>query len=399
MSTALHCGQEMAQTIAGSADARLVLASGFQPDYVREVANAHARLGCAVSVIGGDMHAGQPYHPKVTLLNLRGNDRRERNPLRELAKLAAYYLRVYRCVAAFDGETVYDVSIGRPLLRCLMMYPLFRLLGKRIVYTAHNVLPHDADTMTNRIVYWMVYRVLADAIVVHGQAIKERLIAEFNVDAERVHVVAHGTYHPGQTEGTDQRAARERLGIGRHERVLLCFGLQRFYKGTHFVLEALDGYGAANVRVVVRGHAPEPGYRELVERMARAHRGAVAVDVQFGAVPDSEMELLFKACDVVLLPYLEGSQSGIKFMAYAYGRPVLASEVGSLCESVERGVTGETFACGDHAAFRAALERMLAHLDAYSANAIVSYAREHCSFDTAARQVAAVCAGLSKRAA
>jgi len=111
------------------------------------------------------------------------------------------------------------------------------------------------------------------------------------------------------------------------------------------------------------------------------------------------MELLFKACDVVLLPYLEGSQSGIKFMAYAYGRPVLASAVGSLREYIVPGQTGETFACGDPAAFRAALERMLANLASYTPDAIAAYAREHCSFDAAARQVDALCARLARRAA
>ncbi|NUM52747.1 MAG: glycosyltransferase family 4 protein [Candidatus Hydrogenedentes bacterium] len=378
--------------------ARLILASGFQPDYVREVANAHARLGHAVRIIGGDMHEGQEYHPNVALLNLRGSDKRDRNPIREFSKLVAYYAKLIGCVASTKGEILYDVSIGRPLLRCMLMYPLFRLLGKRIVYTAHNVLPHDADTIRYRIIYWIVYRALVDAIVVHGQAIKERLVDEFDVDTDRVHVVAHGTYHPHETQTITKAAAREHLGIAEDERVLLCFGLQRYYKGTHFVIESLGDYHAEKLTLLVRGHAPERSYQDLIERMARTHRGPMRIDAKFGAAPDSEMEFLFKAADVVLLPYLEGSQSGIKFMAYAYGRPVLASGVGSLREYVQPGVTGEVFSCGEHAAFRAVLEQMLANLSAYAPDRIMEYACEHCSFDTAARQVDAVCRAVTKRA-
>ncbi len=381
------------------AQVRLILASGFQPDYVREVANAHARLGCAVYVIGGNMHEGQAYHENVTLLNIRGNDKRERNPIREGLKLAGYYARLLACVANADFDTVYDVSIGRPLLRCLLMYPLFRLLGKRIVYTAHNVLPHDADTIKNRIVYWIVYRILVDAIVVHGQAIKERIIDEFDVDSERVHVVAHGTYHARDNEQVTKKATCEALNIPPNHRVLLCFGLQRFYKGTHFVIEALDNYRAENITLLIRGIAPERSYQELIERMVNAHKGALRIDAQFGIVADEDMEVLFKSADIVLLPYLEGSQSGIKFMAYAYGRPVLASAVGSLQEYIQQGTTGEVFACADHAAFRETIERMLGNLDAYAPERIVSFAQEHCSFDTAAKQVSAICAALSRRAA
>ena len=384
---------------ATGAQIRLILASGFQPDYVREVANAHARLGYSVYVIGGNMHEDQAYHEKVTLLNIRGNDKRNRNPMREAAKLAGYYVRLLGCVANIKCDAVYDVSIGRPLLRCLLMYPLFRLLGKRIVYTAHNVLPHDADTIKNRIVYWTVYRLLADAIVVHGQAIKERIIEEFDVDEERVHVVAHGTYHAHNTDHVTKKSARELLDIPQDHRVLLCFGLQRFYKGTHMVIEALDNYLATNMTLLVRGHAPERSYQELIESMVSTHNGALRIDARFGVVAEKDLEVYFKAADVVLLPYLEGSQSGIKFMAYAYGRPVLASAVGSLQEYIQHGVTGEVFPCADHAGFREAIERMLGSLNAYSPERIVAYANEHCSFDTAARQVDALCNALVRGAA
>lgn len=385
--------------VATGARLRLILASGFQPDYVREVANAHGRLGYAVQVIGGDMHEGQDYHDNVTLLNLRKNDKRERNPLKEAVKLARYYWRLLTCIAYTQCDVVYDVSIGRPLLRCLLMYPLFRILGKRIVYTAHNVLPHDADTVKNRIVYWIVYRLLVDAIVVHGQSIKERIIREFDVDSDHVHVVAHGTYHARNREQMSRTSARGILQVDQRERVLLCFGLQRFYKGTHFVIEALSNYSINNTTLLIRGHAPEKSYQELVERLTAVHRGALKIDAKFGAVSDEDMEILFKASNIVLLPYLEGSQSGIKFMAYAYGRPVLASEVGSLQEFIQLGVTGEVFTCGDHAAFREVLERMLSNPEAYAPEKIVEYAQEHCSFDTAAKQVDALCSTLARGAA
>jgi glycosyltransferase involved in cell wall biosynthesis len=380
----------------GKKQTRLILASGFQPDYVREVANAHARQGALVHVIGGDMHANQPYHPNVMLLNLRGRDTREESFFAEIRKLAAYYRFLLNAVRRSNSSVVYDVSIGRPMLRCLLMYPLFRLMGKRIVYTAHNVLPHDATTIRNRIVYWAIYRALADVILVHGQSLKNRLIAEFGVALDRVHVIPHGTYHPTNSPLIDKAKAKKMLGISQRERVLLCFGLQRHYKGTHFVLEAMNCYDASNLVLVIRGHAPDAAYKEFLAEQVKRHCGGLRINARLKVVTDAEMELVFKAADIVLLPYLDGSQSGIKFMAYAYGRPVLASAVGSLQEHIQPGLTGETFKMSDPVAFRTTLERMLARLADYDAEKITTYAREHCSFDAAAVQVAALCEWFAK---
>lgn len=377
-----------------AAGARLILASGFQPDYVREVANAHARLGCDVELIGGDMHAGQRYEDGVTFHNVRGSDRRDRNHFRELIKLARYYARLLAVVAASPSPVMYDISIGRPFLRCALMYPLFRMLGKRIVYTAHNVLPHDGDNLRNRIVYWTIYRTLVDAIVVHGQALKERLIEEFGVQPDLVYVAPHGTYHPVTTPDMSRAVARAALNIPSEQRVLLAFGLQRHYKGTHFAIDALEAYGFDNLTLLVRGHAPDSSYQRLLEEQARQFSGDTRLDLRFGTVDDFEMELLFNAADIVLLPYLEGSQSGIKFMAYAYGRPVLASDCGSLPEHVVPGVTGEVFRAGDQLSFAQTLDRMLGALDQYSQEAIAAYAHEHCSFDAAAKYVHALCANV-----
>src|SRR6185436_14841474 len=57
-------------------------------------------------------------------------------------------------------------------------------------------------------------------------------------------------------------------------------------------------------------------------------------------IPDEEMELYLKAADVTVLPYTRIFQSGVLFLAYSFGLPVIASDVGSLREDVVEGETG-----------------------------------------------------------
>ncbi|MBX7256427.1 MAG: glycosyltransferase family 4 protein [Candidatus Hydrogenedentes bacterium] len=366
---------------------RIVLGSGFQAHYVREVADAYARLGLPVEVIGGNMHAHLQFAPGVRFCNLRGNDKLEKSPVSEIKKLANYYVRLMRHVRQSKSSGIYDVSIGRPILRCMLMYSAFRLMGKRIVYTAHNVLPHDRDTRLNRIIFWAIYRIFANAIVVHGQSIKDRIVSEFNVDARKVTVIPHGTYHPCDDTTISKHASRERLGLSQSARVVLFFGLQRPYKGTHFAIDALMGASIKNLLILIRGEATNPIYGKELKATIAAASLCLAIDSRLEPIPDSEMELLFKASDIVALPYLEGSQSGIKYMAYAYGRPVLASNVGSLSDGVISGVTGETFECGDAASFLRKLEHMMNNLDLYDEGRIRAMARDEFSFEAAVRKV------------
>ena len=369
---------------------RIVLASGFQPDYVREIANAYARIGKRVHVVGGDMHASLAFEEGVEFLNLRGKDTRETSPVRELLKLATYYGRLLRFVAGSPCPVVYDVSIGRPLLRCLLMYSMFRLLRKRIVYTAHNVLPHDGATFLNRAVYRTIYRVLTDAIIVHGTSLKDRLIAEFQVAPDTVHVISHGTYHPPKDHALTKATARNRLGLPREARVALFFGLQRPYKGTEFALQAFEQSPIPGLIALIRGEAGDRTYRERLLGLIKEVTPRVQTDAKLEAVSEVEMELVFKAADVVVLPYLEGSQSGIKYMAYAYGRPVLASAIGSLGEFIVPGVTGETFAAGDATVFASTLREMFEHMDRYDEERIREIAYTDYSFEAAVCRVDAI---------
>jgi D-inositol-3-phosphate glycosyltransferase len=67
-------------------------------------------------------------------------------------------------------------------------------------------------------------------------------------------------------------------------------------------------------------------------------RGQVILQTRF--IPDEEMELYLKAADVLVLPYNQIFQSGVLFLAYSFGLPVIATDVGSFREEIVEGVTG-----------------------------------------------------------
>jgi glycosyltransferase involved in cell wall biosynthesis len=82
--------------------------------------------------------------------------------------------------------------------------------------------------------------------------------------------------------------------------------------------------------------------------------GQVILKIQF--IPDEEMERYLKAGDVLVLPYKEIFQSGVLFLAYSFGLPVVATDVGSFREEIVEGRTGFLCQPGDPAELAKALE-------------------------------------------
>ena len=74
-------------------------------------------------------------------------------------------------------------------------------------------------------------------------------------------------------------------------------------------------------------------------------------------MPDAETEWYFKAADVLALPYTFIFQSGVMFLAYNFGLPVIASDVGALKDEVVEGVTGFVCAPMDAADLARKIER------------------------------------------
>ena len=69
--------------------------------------------------------------------------------------------------------------------------------------------------------------------------------------------------------------------------------------------------------------------------------GRILLRAEF--IPDDETEVYFKAADVLVLPYRHIYQSGVLFLGYSFGLPVLAADVGSLKDDIVEGKTGFVF--------------------------------------------------------
>jgi D-inositol-3-phosphate glycosyltransferase len=279
----------------------------------------------------------------------------------------------------------------------------FKLLGKRIVFTAHNVNAGKRDGNDNWLNRWSLkiqYR-LMDHIFVHTEKMKEELVAEFHVEKNKVSVIPFGINNTVPNTKLTRAQAKEKLGLRGSDKVMLFFGNILPYKGLEFLIDAFNEVATkcSDYRLIIAGK-PKPAdpYLELIEHKISASSVRASIRTRLEFVPDEDTEVYFKAADVSVLPYVHIFQSGVLFLSYQFGLPVLASDVGTLREDVIEGKTG--FICNprDSADLARTIERyfrsgLYQGLDQYREQ-IRAFSAEHHSWAKVAQITAQVYGNL-----
>jgi D-inositol-3-phosphate glycosyltransferase len=317
--------------------------------YVFGLATALASNGVGLDVVGSDEIDSPEMHTAgLRFLNFLAGYRSDNNFTQKLGKILGYYTALIRYAAHSSPKILHILwnSKFEFFDRTIMMF-YYKVLGKKIVFTAHNVNQgkRDAkDSWLNRITLSIQYR-LCDHIFVHTPKMKEQLCNLFAVPGDVVSIISFPINNSLPNTELTPAAAKLRLGIASDERAILFFGRIRPYKGIEHLLEAfrvLSAKKEKNYRLIVAGE-PIKGCEDYLQQLRKSlgddfDQDRIIWRTQF--IPDTEVEIYVKAADVLVLPYKEIFQSGVLFLAYAFGLPVVATDVGSFREDIVEGRTG-----------------------------------------------------------
>lgn len=329
-----------------------LLTGGGDKPYALGMAGALIAQGAFLDFIGSDDVNGPHLHnnPRVNFLNLRGDQTPNASRLNKLLRVARYYLRLLRYAATAKPRVFHVLWNNRFELMdrtVLMLY--YQMLGKQVVLTAHNVNAgkrDGQDTAVNRLSLKIQYG-LSDHIFVHTEKMKRELRAEFGVPEGKVTVIPFGINNAvPNTEELTTGQAKQALGLSSSHKVMLFFGNIAPYKGLEYLIDALAELAMrdANYRLIVAGTIKrcDDYWRKVQAAISRNGARARMIE-RIEYIPDEAVELYFKAADVLVLPYTHVFQSGVLFLGYSFGLPVIATDVGSLREEILEGRTG--FVC------------------------------------------------------
>lgn len=206
-----------------------------------------------------------------------------------------------------------------------------------VLFVCHNVLPHEGFPLKERLAKAVLKK--GSAYIVHSGQDEADLVRLTGAPLF-VHAV-HPSYNQFRKRGISKQEARKELNIPEDQEMLLFFGFIREYKGLKHLIRALPRIKAArpNARLYVVGDFFEnnkPEYEQLIRETGTSD-DITLVD---GYLPDDEVEPYFAAADLCVLPYESATQSGVIQIAYSFGLPVVATDVGGLPEVVLNDQTG-----------------------------------------------------------
>lgn len=226
--------------------------------------------------------------------------------------------------------------------------------GAKVLYICDNIIPHEhrlGDIAFTKYAFRQ-----ADYFIVQSDAVEKDLLHHFPDSIYRK--VPHPVYENFGCS-IPKNQAREALGIFK-KKVILYFGYVRKYKGLMVLIEAMKeikdrGMMAEEILLLAVGefYDDEAKYRQKVKDLD------LGSCIQFVSdyVPNEQVANYFSAADVVVLPYLSATQSGIVQIAYNFQKSVIATNVGGLAEVILDGKTGFIVPPGDPVAIANAIQR------------------------------------------
>lgn len=227
--------------------------------------------------------------------------------------------------------------------------PCYQLLAKkvksRILFVCHNVFPHERFPLDRMLTRGTLKR--GDYFILHSSKEAEELKTIVSDAAYRVNM--HPTYDEFKRVAADSKA----VPVDQTS-VILFFGFVRPYKGLAVLIEAM-GLIPEIVHLNIVGDFA--GKRAEYEQMIDERHLKDRISIRDGYIPDREVSQYFESCDAVVLPYLDATQSGIAQIAFGFGKPVIATEVGGLPEVVKDGETGVLCKPGDPVGLNDAIRR------------------------------------------
>jgi glycosyltransferase involved in cell wall biosynthesis len=326
---------------------QLVDPSAFTPPYDRALAAALARAGAEVELVTsqflyGPVPAAEGYAVDERFYRraaARGLKASGRLPF----KVAEHIADMRRFRREADGDVIHWQWMTIPGLDANLLPPL-----RPRLMTAHYILPPHPSRRQVAAARRVFGRM--DAVVAHSEHSAARLREDLGLDPERVRVIPHGAFDY-LTRLPEEKPLPAELE-GAEGPVILSFGLLRPYKGLEVLLEAFSRLRGAELWVVGN---PRMDVEPLRELAAANPSGRVRFVTRF--VEDAEIPAIFRAADVVALPYLDAEHSGVLYTALAFGKPLVLSAVGGFPEVAAVGAA-RLVEPGDAADLAAALEEL-----------------------------------------
>ena len=212
----------------------------------------------------------------------------------------------------------------------LLLFWAARLRGARLVWTVHDLGPHESRHPRLEALFWRAFIPMVDGIVSLSEAAREAAQRQFPTlrDVPSA-VVPHGHYRMAYPDAVPSVEARAELDLPEQARVATFIGRIRPYKNVPRLVDTFRQWDDADARLIVTGNPTSEALRERILHRADGD-SRIRTDLRF--IEEREMPVVLGAADLVVLPYDDIMHSGTALLALSFDRPVLVPDHGAMSE-------------------------------------------------------------------
>lgn len=306
---------------------------GAMPHYTAELANAVSKYA-DVTVIGSKMINDNLFSKDITILKIFDDLDFSMNNLKKLL-----YFKNILNIMSFRKINIINkikpdiIHMPTPPIPPLPVFISLYRLDKNypIIFTKHGIFSNSGfiiKLLEETILNLFERMIKFNRIIVHTKNDKDLLIKIRRFHEENVTIIPHGAY-----TFFKEYCAKTYT----EKNCILFFGNIREYKGLRYLIEAapLICQEIPDIKIIIAGEGNMYGYNSLINN----NKSIFEIYNEF--IPNWKVSMLFQRAEIVTLPYSQMSgQSGIINIAYAFGKPVVASDVGGIHEVLENGIHG-----------------------------------------------------------
>jgi beta-1,4-mannosyltransferase len=213
--------------------------------------------------------------------------------------------------------------------RLALLLLLLRLRGARIVWTVHNLKPHERHPRLGELLFPLWFpRLCTHVVALTTSSLASALDMYPALRRARWAVIPHGHYRNAYAKAPPRSTCRDQLGLD-HRFTFLFLGNIRPYKNVPRLIQAFRGLHRQDVQLVIAG---EPGQMMQTDEIRQLAALDPRIRLSLGFVSDGQVPLYVGACDVMVLPFQTILNSGSVLLALSFNRAVLAPNLGSLPE-------------------------------------------------------------------
>lgn len=233
-------------------------------------------------------------------------------------------------------NTASRAQAGAKIAGFLALVRYARSRGMKVIWTIHNLASHEGMHPRLEKWFWRSFIPHVDGYISLSEAGRRLALERYPLLHEIPgFVIPHGHYRGVYPDLVTQEEARRRLGIDQRCRTLLFFGQIRPYKNVPHLIRVFRALSDPSLTLLIVG---KPNSASLAQEVLMAARGDNRVHLHLRFVAEEDIQIYFRAADVVVLPYNEILNSGSAILALSFDRPVVVPARGPLIEL--RGQTG-----------------------------------------------------------